>query len=203
MGKEAISDADETYRQSKEYYEDNFGLTWLEPLGFNNTYTLAVSKELAENKNIKTFSDLAKVAPDLRLACTIVFSNREDGLLGLEKTYNMNFGQVNTVDGGLRYSSIENNQSDVIDAFSTDGLLKAFDLQVLEDDLHLFPPYHAAPVVRMDTLEAHPEIATELNKLAGIIDDETMRGLNYKVDKENQDPRVVAETFLREQGLIK
>lgn len=202
MGKEAISDSDETFKQAKEYYENNFGLTWLEPLGFNNTYTLAISKDLAKKHNLATFSDLAKIAPDLRLACTIVFSTREDGLLGLQKHYNMHFGEINTVDGGLRYNSISNDQSDVIDAFSTDGLLKAFDLQVLEDDLNLFPPYHAAPVVSMDTLEEYPEIAEELDKLSGLIDDETMRELNYKVDKEEQDPRNVADTFLKEKGLI-
>lgn len=202
MGKEAISDSEETYRQAKEYYESNFGLTWLEPLGFNNTYTLAVSKELAEKHGLTTFSDLAKISPALRLACTIVFSTREDGLIGLQKHYNMNFAKVDTVDGGLRYSSIDNDQSDVIDAFSTDGLLKAFNLHVLEDDLNLFPPYDAAPVVRMDTLEKYPEIAEELDKLSGLIDDETMRELNYKVDKEEQDPRIVADTFLKEKGLI-
>ena len=68
--------------------------------------------------------------------------------------------------------------------------------------MNLFPPYDAAPVVRMDTLEKYPEIAEELDKLSGLIDDETMRELNYKVDKEEQDPRIVADTFLRENGLI-
>ncbi|WP_426350146.1 glycine betaine ABC transporter substrate-binding protein [Alloiococcus sp. CFN-8] len=202
MGKEAISDSDETYRQAKEYFESNYELTWLKPLGFNNTYTLAVTKELADKYNLKTFSDLAKIAPEIILTCTIEFSTREDGLVGLQNLYNMNFGQVSTVDGGLRYTSINSGQGDVIDAFSTDGLLKAFNLQVLEDDLKLFPPYHAAPVVRMDTLEKYPEIADELNKLSGLINDETMRELNYKVDKEEQDPRVVADTFLKEKDLI-
>ncbi len=120
----------------------------------------------------------------------------------MKKAYDLNFNDVKSLDGGLRYNSLNNNQADVIDAFATDGLLKAFDLKVLDDDRHFFPPYYAVPVVRNEVLDKHPEIRTEFEKLSNAINEETMRELNYKVDKLGADPRKVADDFLREKGLI-
>ena len=202
LGKESISDKDKVYNTVKEEFENNFGATWLEPLGFNNTYTLAVKQETAEKYGLKTFSDLAKVSGELRLGSTMEFLNREDGYLGLQKTYGMNFKDTKGIDGGLRYTSIQSNESDVIDAFSTDGLLKGFNLKVLEDDQKFFPPYDAVPVVRQEILDAHPELEPLLNKLSGLLTDEKMRDLNYKVDEESMDPEVVAREFLKENNLI-
>ncbi|WP_040213431.1 glycine betaine ABC transporter substrate-binding protein [Clostridium polynesiense] len=202
MKHQAVSDPQETYDIVKDHFEKNYGITWLEPFGFNNTYTLAVKKDLASKYDLKTFSDLTKISSGLTLACTMEFVNREDGYVGLKNQYNMLFNDVKSIDGGLRYSSIDNNQADVIDAFSTDGLLKAFDLKVLEDDKKLFPPYYAVPIVRQEVIDKHPEIKTELNKLANTINEETMIELNYKVDKLGMDPRKVADDFLKEKGLI-
>jgi len=112
----------------------------------------------------------------------------------------MNFKSVEAVDGGLRYTTLMNGEADVVDAFSTDGLLKAFNLVVLEDDKSFFPPYYAAPLVKNETIEKYPELEEILNKLADLIDDETMRELNYKVDKLNEDPKQVAIDFLRENN---
>ena len=200
---EAIKDGDKTYDVVKKEYSDKYNIEYLKPLGFNNTYTLAVRKDLADKYKLETFSDLARVSKDLRLGATIEFTNREDGFIGLSKDYNMNFKSVDAVDGGLRYTSINNNKSDVIDAFSTDGLIKAFDLKVLKDDKNFFPPYNAAPIFRKETLEKHPELEGIINELAGKINDETMRELNYKVDKLGEDPAKVAKDFLRESGFIK
>lgn len=202
MGQQSISDADKTYEVVSDYFNKNYGITWLSPLGFNNTYTLAIRKDTAEKYGLETFSDLAKVGSQLVLGCTIEFSNREDGYLGLNKKYIMNFKDVNPVDGGLRYTSLNSNKTDVIDAFSTDGLLKAFELKVLKDDKSFFPPYYAAPIVSNKTLEKHPELKDLINKLAGKLDDEKMRELNYKVDKLDEVPAKVAEDFLRDNGLI-
>ncbi|MBL4932495.1 glycine betaine ABC transporter substrate-binding protein [Clostridium paridis] len=203
MKAQTSSDPEETYNKVSDYFDKNYNITWLKPLGFNNTYTLAVRQDTAKKYNLETFSDLAKVGNQLTLGCTIEFSNREDGYLGLKKTYNMNFKNVNAVDGGLRYTSLNSNKTDVIDAFSTDGLLKAFDLKVLKDDKNFFPPYYAAPMINNETLKKHPELKDLINKLAGKIDDEKMRELNYRVDKLQESPQVVAEDFLRESGLIK
>ncbi|MNP13136.1 Carnitine transport binding protein OpuCC precursor [compost metagenome] len=169
LGMESTSDKDIAYNTVKDEFEKSYGLTWLEPLGFNNTYTLAVKQETADKYNLNSFSDLAKVSGELRLGSTMEFLNREDGYLGLQKTYNMNFKDTKGIDGGLRYTSIQSNESDVIDAFSTDGLLEGFKLKVLEDDKHFFPPYDAVPVVREDTLEKYPELKPLINKLAGVL----------------------------------
>lgn len=203
MGKPSINDPDKAYDAVSDYFNKNYGITWLKPLGFNNTYTLAVRKDTAQKYKLESFSDLAKVASQLTLGCTIEFSNREDGYLGLNKMYSMKFKDVSPVDGGLRYTSLNSNKTDVIDAFSTDGLLKAFDLKVLKDDKNFFPPYYAAPIINNKTLEKHPELKDLINKLAGKLDDEKMRELNYKVDKLNENPATVANDFLIENGLIK
>ncbi|MDU4660267.1 MAG: glycine betaine ABC transporter substrate-binding protein, partial [Clostridium butyricum] len=133
---------------------------------------------------------------------TIEFANREDGLLGLNKAYNLNFKDVKPVDGGLRYTALMNKESDVIDAFTTDGLLDKFGLEVLEDDKNFFPPYYAAPLIRMDTLKEHPELEEVLNLLANKITDKTMRKLNYEVDVNGRDPETVANEFLVSEGYI-
>jgi glycine betaine/choline ABC-type transport system substrate-binding protein/ABC-type proline/glycine betaine transport system permease subunit len=202
MGQSSINDPDKAYEAVSDYFNKNYGITWLEPLGFNNTYTLAVRKDTAEKYSLETFSDLEKVGNQLVLGCTIEFSNREDGYLGLNKMYKMNFKDVSPVDGGLRYTSLNSSNTDVIDAFSTDGLLRAFGLKVLKDDKNFFPPYYAAPIINNKTLEKHPELKEILNNLAGKLDDEKMRELNYKVDKLNEDPAKVAKDFLTESGLI-
>ena len=202
MNGTADTDPERVYNTVKEYFDKEYNMKWLRPIGFNNTYTLAVKPELAEKYNLKTFSDLAKISNNLILGPTIEFANREDGYLGLKDTYNMSYAEVKAVDGGLRYTAIENNKSDVIDAFSTDGLLKAFELTVLEDDKNFFPPYYAAPLVRNETLEKYPELEEVLMKLENLIDDEIMRELNYKVDKLNEAPEEVAKNFLKDKELI-
>jgi glycine betaine/choline ABC-type transport system substrate-binding protein/ABC-type proline/glycine betaine transport system permease subunit len=203
MNQPSVNDADKAYDLVSQYFNNNFNITWLKPLGFNNTYTLAVRKDTSDKYNLETFSDLAKVANQLTLGCTIEFSNREDGYTGLKDKYNMNFKNISPVDGGLRYTSLNNDKTDVIDAFSTDGLLKAFNLKVLKDDQNFFPPYYAAPVINNNTLKKHPELRDLVNKLAGKLTDETMRELNYRVDKLDEIPEKVAEDFLRKNELIK
>jgi glycine betaine/choline ABC-type transport system substrate-binding protein/ABC-type proline/glycine betaine transport system permease subunit len=203
MNQQSVSDPDEAYNIVSDYFNKNYGITWLKPLGFNNTYTLAIRQDTAEKYNLETFSDLAKISDQLILGSTIEFTNREDGYVGLKRSYNMNFKDVSAVDGGLRYTSLNNNKTDVIDAFATDGLLKAFNLNVLKDDKNFFPPYYAAPIISSETLKEHPELEALLNKLEGKIDDEKMRALNYKVDKLDVPPEKVAEDYLREIGLIK
>ncbi|MBU5590258.1 ABC transporter permease subunit [Clostridium sp. MSJ-4] len=202
MKHENVRNKDEVYKIVSEYFQNNYGVKWLEPLGFNNTYALTVTQDTAKKYNLNTYSDLSKVGGELTLASTIEFVNRQDGYLGLKDEYNMNFKDVKAVDGGLRYTSLMNDSAQVIDAFSTDGLLEAFNLKVLKDDKEFFPPYYSVPIVREEVLKKHPELKDVINKLEGQINEETMRRLNYKVDKEGEDPRKVADEFLKEKGLI-
>ncbi|MFH7820309.1 ABC transporter permease/substrate-binding protein [Neobacillus thermocopriae] len=192
---------DEVYDYvQKEFKKD--GIELLKPLGFNNTYTLAVRQDTAAQYGLETISDLAKVSNNLIMGPTIEFPNREDGLIGLSKTYNLNFKAVNPVDGGLRYTALKNHKSDIIDAFSTDGLIQAFDLKVLKDDKNFFPPYYAVPLIKEETLKEHPELKKVINLLAGKLTEEKMRELNYKVDSLKQSPEKVAREFLIQEGLI-
>lgn len=203
MKRESINDADKAYDIVSDYFNKEYKITWLKPLGFNNTYTLAVRKDTAEKYGLESFSDLAKVSNDLILSCTMEFTSREDAYKAVEKGYGMKFKSVQAVDGGLRYKAIDGKKSEVVDAFSTDGLLKQFDLKVLKDDKKVFPPYYAAPIIRNDTLKKHPELKDLLNKLAGKINDEEMMELNYKVDSLGEKPEDVARDFLKSKNLIK
>ncbi|MEH7438440.1 glycine betaine ABC transporter substrate-binding protein [Neobacillus drentensis] len=197
------SNPDQVYNYVQKEFKKKYNIELLKPIGFNNTYALAVRQDTAKQYNLKTISDLARVSNGLIMGPTIEFPNREDGLIGLSKTYNMTFKDVKAVDGGLRYTALKNHKSDVIDAFSTDGLLEAFQLKVLEDDKNFFPPYYAVPIIKEETLKKHPELKKVLNSLSGKLTDEKMRELNYKVDSLKQSPAKVAEEFLNEEGLLK
>ena len=203
MKEEPKGSADDVYNHVKESVAKNYDLKLLDPLGFNNTYTLAMEEDVAEKYNIKTYSDLVKYSDEFVFSPTLAFENREDGLSGLTKAYNFKFKDVKSMDGSLRYQALTSGQAQVIDAFSTDGLLEKFKLRVLEDDKNYFPPYYAVPIVNQDILEKYPEIEEVLNKLAGKIDEKTMIKLNYKVDELGESPETVAHDFLVEQKLIK
>ncbi|WP_160721014.1 ABC transporter permease/substrate-binding protein [Bacillus sp. USDA818B3_A] len=196
------SDSDKVYDYVKKEFKQKYGIDLLQPLGFNNTYALAVRQDTAKQYGIETISDLSKVSNGLIMGPTIEFPNRADGLIGLSKTYNLAFKDVKAIDGGLRYTALKNHKSDVIDAFSTDGLLQAFNLKVLKDDKQFFPPYYAVPIVKEETLKEHPELKKALNSLSGKLTDEKMRELNYKVDSLKQSPAKVAKDFLEEEGLL-
>ena len=127
------------------------------------------------------------------------FMERRDGWPGLKEAYQLDMGAVQ-MNAGLMYSAVKNKEVDVIGGYSTDGRIDAFDLVVLEDDLHYFPPYYVAPLVHPQTLKEHPELLEVLNLLAGEISDPEMRLLNYKVDEEKQSPKEVARKFLEENG---
>jgi osmoprotectant transport system permease protein len=196
------SNPDKVYDYVKKEFKKKYGIDLLKPLGFNNTYALAVRQDTAQQHNLNTISDLAKVSDSMIMGPTIEFPNRDDGLIGLSETYNLKFKDVQAVDGGLRYTALDNHKSDVIDAFSTDGLLEEFGLKVLKDDKNFFPPYYAVPIVKEETLKEHPELKEALNSLAGKLTDEKMRKLNYKVDSLKESPRKVATEFLEEEGLL-
>lgn len=194
---------DKVFKLVAEAYHRRFDLRWLPPFGFNNTYALAVRSADAKNRHWKTIGDLAQHASGLRAGFTAEFSERPDGYPGLRDRYGFVFGSVIDLDPSLMYDAVRNEEVDVITAFSTDSRIRGYNLTLLQDNLSYFPPYRAAPVVRADVLERHPEIARALAPLAGIINEEAMQELNFRVDQENTRPSIVAEEFLREHGLLK
>jgi glycine betaine/choline ABC-type transport system substrate-binding protein len=198
-----VKDPEEVYQIVKKDYEEKFKLTWLKPWGFNNTYCIVMRKGDAERLKVKKVSDLKPYAKDLIFGGTIEFLARPDGVPGLVKHYDLKFKDQKGMDPGLVYKAIAENQVDVISGFATDGRIPAFNLVVLEDDLRFFPPYFAAPVVRMELLSKSPQVADVLNRVAGKISDITMASLNYTVDGKKQEAEAVARDFLKNQGLIK
>lgn len=197
-----ISDVEKTYNTAKKDFKEKFNIEALKQMGFNNTYTLAVKQDTAKKYNLKNISDLAKVGNKLIISPSLEFLNREDGVIGLKKAYDFKFKDEIGIDGSPKYTALMNNESDVIDAFSTDGLLKKFDLKVLEDDKNFFPPYYAVPLVKEETLKKYPEIRPIIEELAPILTNEVMINLNYQVDELRKAPRDVAKEFLKENNLL-
>lgn len=139
----------------------------------------------------------------MRAAFDAEFLTRPDGYPGLSEYYGFRFeAEPMQMDPGLMYKALADGAVDVIDGFATDGRIPAYDLVVLKDDRGFFPPYYAAPLVRAETLQEHPELEGILNRLGGRITDETMQRLNYKVDEEGFKAAEVARQFLTEQGLL-
>jgi len=203
LGEPVLSDPQAAYDKVKNIYKEKKQIIWLEPFGFNNTYTLTMRTDEAERLGIHTISDLAAKADGLMLGCTQEFLERADGQKGLEEKYGFKFAAASGMDPGLTYAAVRDKKVDVIDGFSTDGRIVAFNLKVLEDDKKFFPPYYAAPIIREDTLKKHPEIADALKLLAGKLNETEMAKLNAKVDLEKQDPKTVAKEWLQSKGLIK
>lgn len=191
------------YQQAKSGMEDEFNLILLPPMAYNNTYALAMKESKAKEEGIEDISDLSKVADDLTAGFTLEFTDREDGYLGIQSEYGITFNHVVTMEPKLRYTAIENDDIDILDAYSTDSELESYDLKVLNDDLSLFPPYQGAPLLREDTLIEYPELEDILNKLAGKVTDDEMREMNYLVNVESESAYDVALEYLEQQELLK
>ncbi len=170
-------------------------LAVLPAFGFNNTYAMAIKRQLAEDLGMHTIADLAG-QPQLRLVVSHEFLEREDGWPGLARAYGLS-ASVTGIEHGLAYQAIADGAIDVTDAYSTDGELKRYDLRVLEDNRGFFPQYLAAPLIREDLPTA---ARRALERMAGSIDDQTMQRLNAEVVFENRGFAEVANGFLVEQG---
>jgi osmoprotectant transport system substrate-binding protein len=200
---DVVNDPDESYRIVSEEFLKQWDIVWLEPFGLNNTYTLAVTPEVYETYGVETYSDLIPYAPDLVFGAEHEFFDRQDGFDGLVDLYGFQFkGEPMKLNASLKYQAIGRGDMDVTDAFATDGPIKQYNLKILEDDLGFFPPYHAAPIVRKEVLDKHPELKNVLNMLGGRLDDETMTELNYLVDVEGKAVEQVASEFLKSQNLV-
>lgn len=195
--------ADDVYDTVKAEYAERWGLVVLDPTGFNNTYCLTMTQEMADELGVVTLSDLSVKATDLVFGTTQEFPERPDGLVGLQETYGgFNFAEVLALDPGLLYAGLDEGEIDVTTCFGTDGQIAAFNLYVLVDDKGFWPPYPVAPVIRKEVFEANPEIADILNQLAPILDGATMSGLNWEVAGNAREPDEVARTFLVANGLL-
>lgn len=190
------------YTQAKDGILQQDNLVYLEPMKFHNTFGIAVKKSFAQQHGLSQVSDLKKVERLIKAGFTLEFNDREDGNLGLKSKYGLNLSVV-TMEPNLRYQAIVNGDVNVIEVFSTDSEIVQHDLVVLEDDLHMFPPYQAAPLMKKELLHQYPEIENVLNQLSGKVTQEEMSQMNYRVKVEQKDAYKVAKDYLVSIGLSK
>jgi glycine betaine/choline ABC-type transport system substrate-binding protein len=203
LKEDVVHDPAEVYRRVTEEYERRFGLAWGAPLGFNNTYALAMRSEEASRLGIRAISDLADHQDAIRTGFGHEFLEREDGFRGLVQAYNLEFAvPPGGMELGLIYRALMEDEVDLIAGSSTDALIEKFGLVVLEDDRSFFPPYYAAPVYRPEAAQNHPALGKVIQKLGGQIDEATIRKLNLAVEGERRSERQVVIDFLAEKGWI-
>ena len=195
-------DRRQVYDAVKTQYASRFHLDVGPPLGFDDTFAIEIRGADARRLHLQTISQAAAYTPKWRAGFGYEFMERPDGYKGLVATYGLRFaGSPRIMDLGLLTRALNDKQVDLIAGNTTDGLIPAFDLSVLEDDRHYFPPYEAVPVVREETLRLHPELRAALEQLAGKISDADMRALNYAVDGQHKDAKKVVSEFLRRRSL--
>lgn len=198
-----IMDPDKTYDYVKSQSEDKFGITWLEPMGFNNTYILSVTNETRDKYDLKTISDLIPISGEMVLGSDSEFGNRVDGYAGMLEAYpGLEFKELKTMDQGLTYQALVNGDLDVNVSFSTDGRIAKFGLVNLEDDKGFFPPYYCTPIMKQNFASENPDVVEALKELKDHWSEEDMQIYNLMVD-EGGKPRDVATQMLVDEGLIK
>jgi osmoprotectant transport system substrate-binding protein len=191
-------DPSAVFARVQREYKQRFGLDVMPSLGFDNTFAIVIRGEDARRLHLKTLSDAARYTPGWRAGFGYEFIERPDGYPGLVSTYGLKFNAPpRNLDLGLLYRALLDKQVDIVAGNSTDGLLSARNLAILEDDKHYFPPYEAVPIVRDDTFARHPEVRNAIAELAGKISSDEMQKMNYEVDGEHRDATDVAREFLQ------
>lgn len=201
LGEPPRGDARAVYLRVASTFPARYDAHWLPPLGFENTYAIAVRRETAERFGLRTLSDLARAAPELVAGFSPDFIGRADGLAGLREAYGLRFRAVRSLLQAVKYRALAAGEVDVIDGYSTDGLIARYDLAVLEDDRGFFPPYEAAALVGGRLYRAAPRAIEALAELSGRLGGERMRRLNLRVEAGGEDVAAVASDALREIGL--
>jgi len=194
--------SEQVYDRVKSEYSSRFNLELGPPFGFNDTFAIEVRGEDAQRLHLKTISQVATYTPHWRAGFGYEFMERPDGYKGLAATYGLRFAEPPRImDLGLLSRALKEKQVDLIAGNTTDGLIPALNLFVLEDDRHYFPPYEAVPVIRQQVLMKHPAVLDAVSGLAGKINDQEMRELNYAVDGHHRDVKEVVAEFRRKKGL--
>jgi osmoprotectant transport system permease protein len=202
LGEDPPHDRRAAFRRVAEEFRARWGVRWLPPLGFENTYAIAVRPGTADSMGLRTLSDLARVAPRLTGGFSPDFIGRADGLEGLRRVYGIEPGSVRALYQAVKYQALAAGEVDVIDGYATDGQIARYDLVVLRDDRGFFPPYDAAPLVSRRLAEDRADAVAALTELAGLLDEATMRALNQRVEVDGEDVAAVAGDALARLGLV-
>jgi osmoprotectant transport system permease protein len=196
-----VHDPRAAYGRVAGEFRRRWGVRWLPPLGFQNTYAIAVRKETARRLGLRTLSDLARAGPQITGGFTPDFIGRDDGLPGLGRAYGFHPRQARPLVQALKYPALAAGSVDVVDGYSTDGAIARYDLAVLEDDRGFFPPYEAAALVGPRLLREDPAAVAVLTELSGRLDEARMRTLNRRVEVDGEPVARVAADALRDLGL--
>jgi osmoprotectant transport system permease protein len=185
-----MTDARAVFDRVSTEFRSRWGIRWLPPLGFENTYAIAVRRATADSLDLRTLSDLGRVSVRMIAGFTPDFIGRPD------------FRDVRSLLQAVKYEALAEGRVDVIDGYSTDGFIARYDLVVLEDDRGFFPPYEAAALVNERIATGRPDVIAVLSELSGRLDDELMRSLNRRVEVDGQSIAAVATSALRELQLL-
>ena len=185
----------------QQLYEQRFHVRVEAGLGFEDTFAMVMRGDDARRLGLAKISDVRERAAQMKLGVGYEFQARPDGLDGLQKAYQLQFGRPRVMDLGLLYRALASGQVDIIAGNSTDGPIRALGFTVLQDDLHYFPPYEAVPLIRDDALRAHPEIQPATDRLAGKVSATEMQAMNDAVDGKHQDVGEVVRQFRAGKGL--
>ncbi len=201
LGEQASGSPAEAFRRVSGAFEARWGIRWLPPLGFENTYAVAMRRTHADSLGISTLSDLSRVAGSMRGGFSPDFIGRPDGLPGLLDAYGLEFGESRSLLQAVKYEALVSGEVDVIDGYSTDGAIARFDLRVLSDDRGFFPPYDAAALLSESTANSRLDVVSTLSLLAGRIDETLMRRINEQVEAEGTPIETAASGLLEAVGL--
>lgn len=199
LGRPAMTGSSRVYATVKREYAKRWDIDWLQPLGFNNTYAIAMRKDAAKRLGISKLSDLR--GRKLRCGFDEVFVDRPDGYKGMRAKGLAFCGDTKQMNSGLMYAALQEGKVDAISAYATDGRIVTLDLLTLEDDLGFFPPYDAAVLAGPKLFKKVPGLAAKLDALAGSVDDAEMARLNAEVDAKKRPAAEVAREFLASRGL--
>lgn len=197
LGLDPVKDPKEAFKIVEKEFESRYQQTYMPSYGFDNTYVFLVRKDTAEKYQLKTVSDLQKHAGELVAGVDTAWITREgDGYEGFQEEYGFSFSRILPMQIGLVYDAVSAGKMDIVLGYSTDGRIASYDLVMLEDDRHFFPPYDAAPIIDDQLIAKEPKLKKAIAKLAGTIDTKEMQRLNYQADNNLVEPSVVAQEFL-------
>ena len=196
LGHPPTKNAQTTLNRVRSEFLSRWNLVWISPLGFENSYALAIPRIRAEQLNLRTISDLAKVSSTMKAGLGYEFVQRPDGIPGLQREYGLEFKEIVTMQQTIKYQAAKTGEVDVLDVYTTDGRLAVYDFTVLEDDRRFFPPYEAAALVRGATLEQFPQLGNVLAMLTHSLDNKMMRTLNLRLQEKGDSVEHVAHDAL-------
>lgn len=202
LGEQPLASRAAVFDRVSREFPARFGTRWLAPLGFENTYAIAVRKSTADSLRLATLTDLAREGGRMTAGLTPDFIGRADGLPGLQRTYGLKLRDVRALNAAVKYQALAAGQVDVIDGYSTDGLIERYGLVVLVDDRHFFPPYEAAALVSERLSRESPRAVAALGELSGRINETEMRRLNRRLEVDGVPVATVARDALTTLGLL-